>query len=387
MKRIIIVGGGFGGVKTAVLLSKKLKKSEYKITLISAKDYLYLYPFSIWIPTKSRNLDDISLPMERIARKHKFNFLKETVKNIISRENKIITDKSEYIYDYLFIATGTGAIHLPGSESTYSLCGKPQEASQIQQKLERLILKKSGSIFCGFGINPDDNNTLRSGPALEIIFNLDTYLRKKGVRDNFTLTFFAPSEQAVTSFVGEKAYLLIKESFEYREIKFIFDKQIESFHEDSVILTDGTTYSSDLTIYLPGLKGKQFLLQSDLPVHQSGFLPIEPNCRVVGLNNVFAVGDTTHYEGGQEWRIKQGRSAEIMAGVGVNTLIAKENKKSSAYDFTKNLKTEFFLDMGDEGIIILRESNKETVRKGKLGHFAKLLLEKFIKYDFTGEIL
>ncbi len=42
----------------------------------------------------------------------------------------------------------------------------------------------------GFGGNPKDTSAVRGGPAFEVLFNVDTYLKKKGVRDNFELDFF-----------------------------------------------------------------------------------------------------------------------------------------------------------------------------------------------------
>ena len=44
----------------------------------------------------------------------------------------------------------------------------------------------------GFGGNPKDPSAVRGGPAFELMFNVDTLLRRRGVRDRFELTFFAP---------------------------------------------------------------------------------------------------------------------------------------------------------------------------------------------------
>ena len=47
MKKVLILGGGFAGIQTAIELQKK---KIFEITLVSERDYLYLYPVSIWIP-------------------------------------------------------------------------------------------------------------------------------------------------------------------------------------------------------------------------------------------------------------------------------------------------------------------------------------------------
>jgi len=43
MKKVLILGGGFAGVQTAIELQKK---GIFDITLVSDRDYLYLYPIS-----------------------------------------------------------------------------------------------------------------------------------------------------------------------------------------------------------------------------------------------------------------------------------------------------------------------------------------------------
>ncbi len=53
----------------------------------------------------------------------------------------------------------------------------------------------------GFGGNPKDPSNVRGGPAFEVLFNVHNELKKKGIRDNFELTFFAPMEKPVQEWV------------------------------------------------------------------------------------------------------------------------------------------------------------------------------------------
>ncbi len=50
MASVLVLGGGFGGVEAAI----NLRKAGLEVTLVSERSYLYLYPTSIWIPTKPR---------------------------------------------------------------------------------------------------------------------------------------------------------------------------------------------------------------------------------------------------------------------------------------------------------------------------------------------
>ena len=47
MKRAIVLGGGIGGVEAAI----ELRKKGLEVELVSDRDYLFVYPLAIWIPT------------------------------------------------------------------------------------------------------------------------------------------------------------------------------------------------------------------------------------------------------------------------------------------------------------------------------------------------
>ena len=50
-----------------------------------------------------------------------------------------------------------------------------------------------GTIALGFGGNPKEPSAMRGGPMFELLFGLDTWLRKQGTRDRFRLVFFSPA--------------------------------------------------------------------------------------------------------------------------------------------------------------------------------------------------
>ena len=75
MKKVLILGAGFAGVETAIFL----KKENYDITLVSDRDYFYIYPTSIWIPTGDVTREDISIPLDTLAMKHGFELIIDPV--------------------------------------------------------------------------------------------------------------------------------------------------------------------------------------------------------------------------------------------------------------------------------------------------------------------
>ena len=189
MQKVLVLGGGFAGVEAAIYL----KKQALDVTLVSDRDYFYIYPTSIWIPTGEVTREDVSVPLDKLAMKHGFELIIDPVTQLDAAEKKVILESGRILegYTYMVVALGQDKIQHKGMEHTLSICGKPEEATALYERLDTLIQKGEGRIAMGFGGNPKDTSAVRGGPAFEVLFNVDTYLKKKGVRDNFELTFFS----------------------------------------------------------------------------------------------------------------------------------------------------------------------------------------------------
>ena len=72
MKKVLILGGGFAGVQTAIELQKS---KQFEVTLLSDRDYLFMYPISIWIPVRTNTFEDVKVPLAKIRSKYLFNLV------------------------------------------------------------------------------------------------------------------------------------------------------------------------------------------------------------------------------------------------------------------------------------------------------------------------
>ncbi len=71
MKNILILGGGFAGVEAAIYL----KKQKFNVTLVSDRDYFYIYPTSIWVPTRESEFKDVCIDLKELQRVHGFSLI------------------------------------------------------------------------------------------------------------------------------------------------------------------------------------------------------------------------------------------------------------------------------------------------------------------------
>lgn len=382
MKKVVILGGGFAGVQTAIDLQKS---GLVDVTLVSERDYLFVYPISIWIPVRKKTFEDVKLPLKDIQKKHPFKLVIDTVTGIHASHQEVICEGQVLHYDYLVVAIGADKMPHKGIEHTLTICGKPQQSVELRDKLDSLIQKGSGKIAIGFGGNPKDKSAVRGGPGFELLFNIHHYLSKKGIRKNFELTMFAPMEEPGAR-MGKNAMKAIYTMFAKQNLNKRFGKKITEFVEDGVLFEDGSKLLSDLTMFIAAGTGSAVLKNSDLPLSDAGFVTINNFNQVVEFPNVFAIGDSAAYEG-PEWTAKQGHIAELMGKNVAHNILQIEKGSHAFKGYQEHLNILCVMDMGNGAAFVYRDDKKEImIPMPVVGHWLKQAWGFYAIWSKTGKL-
>src|SRR5690606_8276690 len=104
LKRVIIIGSGFGGLR----LAKRLITKEFQVVLLDKHNYHTFQPLLYQVATAGLEPDSIAHAVRQIfAGKENFYFRIANVESIDPSAQKIFTDIGNLHYDYLVIATGS----------------------------------------------------------------------------------------------------------------------------------------------------------------------------------------------------------------------------------------------------------------------------------------
>lgn len=383
MKHFLILGGGFAGVEAAI----KLRKLNYEVTLVSNRDYLFVYPISIWIPTKGIDFEDAKLSLNDLQKKHGFKLIVDEVVSIKAQNKKVQLKNQELEYDYLFVALGMTKVKPKGIEHTLSICGAPEQTILVKDELEKLVQKGSGTISIGFGGNPNDDtgSAVRGGPAFELLFNISTYLKKKKLLDKFELHFFAPMPKPGIK-MGETAYNSFDTFFERYKIKKHIGKKILGFEKNRILFEDDKILESDLTIFTAGGKGLPFIENSDLPTNKAGFIITQPTLQVEGYSDIYAIGDSAHLLG-PKWGAKQGHMAEIMADVAVDNAHQQIIGSGESQSYVDKVSIICIMDSGDGAALVKRDGKSDSMLMLPIiGHWLKKAWGFYYKNSKLGRI-
>lgn len=101
--RVVVVGGGFGGIRAALAVSK----FGVKVTLIDRFNYHLFQPLLYQVATAGLSVDDIAYPIRAIVKERKnIDFRLAKVTGVDFEKKSVIMDTGSVDYDYLVIAAG-----------------------------------------------------------------------------------------------------------------------------------------------------------------------------------------------------------------------------------------------------------------------------------------
>jgi sulfide:quinone oxidoreductase len=366
-KNAIVVGGGFAGLEAAI----HLRKAGLEVTLVSDRPYLWIYPTSIWVVTGERAFEEVCLDLADVATRHGFTFRKGRVESISAARRAVVVDGAEMTADHLLLAMGGAPLRPKGVEHTFGLSGDPEAAVRLHDALEMLIARGGGNIAMGFGGNPKDPSAVRGGPVFEVMFNVAHLLQKRGIRDHFRLSFFAPMPSPGER-MGKKAVAAIQKRFGDLGVEMRFGKKITAFEPGGTVLfEDDSRLPSDLTVFIPAQGGHPVFASSDLPRNEAGFVQIDGGCAVAGFPGVWAIGDSAALDG-PPWRAKQGHLAEVMARVAAGNVAAEVAGRAGRESYLPHVSITCLMDMGNGAAYVHRDAVKEQmIPLPVIGHWMK----------------
>ena len=366
--RITIAGAGFAALSGARELRRRLPDAE--ITLLAPQPWFTYLPSLIWVPYGIRKADDLRFDIRPLLRKLGVGYRQAAATGLSGDGRMLQTDEGDVENDALLIATGGRYIRkLPGIENTITICEGIEAAENMGRRLHEL---DGGTIAMGFGGNPKEPSAMRGGPMFELLFGLDTWLRKQGRRDRFRLVFFTPAPQPGKR-LGQNAVKRMIGEMERRGIETHLGHKLKSF-ENHVVTTEGGEIPADLIMFMPGMTGPAWIQGSPLPLSPGGMIRAEATAAVVGLERVYVAGDAGSFPG-PDWMPKQAHMADLQATAAARNIALNLDGKPA----TETFKVELLciIDSLEKGILVYRgEKRSLALPSMRALHWTKRIFER-----------
>ena len=288
MTTTVVIGGSFAGM-TAALEIKRKGKNEHKVILIDKSPLFLFIPSLIWVPFGRREIKDISFRKEEILRKKGVDFVLEEAIKVDAKAQIVYTDKGEYKYDNLVVATGPKVKYdvAPGVAEFAHYVGTPNGAMKIRSALEE-FKKNPGPIVIGA-----TQNAGCMGAAYEFLFNIEKWLREQNIRKKVDLYWITPEDYLGHFGIGgmPMGETMLKTFMKMFHIHYRTEVGVKEVQEDKVILSTGEVLPSTFTMLMPPFIGVDFVTNSpDLNATPAGYIPVGDDYRHADYPTIWAAG-------------------------------------------------------------------------------------------------
>ena len=302
--RILVVGGGYVGMYTALRLSQRLQRDEARVTVVDPRSYMTYQPFLPEAGAGSIQPRHTVVPLRQTLRDAEVVTGAVTA---VDHARKVATVRPlegaayEIAYDVLVMAVGSvpRTLPIPGLADWAMGFKNVEEAIALRNRvLECLDIAESATdpeirernltfVFVGGGYAG-----VEALAETEDLARYATRYLRNVTADDLRFVLVEATGRILPE-VGEDMGRWTVEQLRERGIDIKLETRLESTVEGHVELSDGTSMLSDTVVWTAGVKPHPLLAATDLPLDERGRLVCRADLRVDGVDDAWGAGDCT----------------------------------------------------------------------------------------------
>lgn len=296
-QKIVIVGGGFGGIE----LAKKLRHADVDVMILDKHNYHTFQPLLYQVATGGLEADSIAFPIRKIFKGQKnITFRVTEVEKVVPEEHKLITTIGDITYDHLVIATGSTSNYFGQTEiqnNAMPMKSIPEALnlrSLILQHLEASLIAKDATTeaellnFVIVGGGPTGVETAGAIAELKKHVLKNDYPELDIQKVNIYLIEGSPE---LLGPMSKQSQVKSQKFLEELGVMVYTSARVQSYDGRLLSLADGRTIASSTVIWSAGVKGVVLDgLKPECTV-RGNRLKVDQINRVECYQNIYAIGD------------------------------------------------------------------------------------------------
>ncbi|TSJ37301.1 NAD(P)/FAD-dependent oxidoreductase [Mucilaginibacter corticis] len=297
--RVVIIGGGFAGLN----LAKKLKNAPVDILMLDKHNYHTFQPLLYQVAMGAIPADSIAFPIRRIfTYQDNFSFSLAHVECIDAEANKVATNIGDIYYDYLVIATGSNT-NFFGNKDLES-CVMPMknvpEALNLRgltlQHLEKALIttdKEEKDALMTFVVVGGGPTGVELAGALGEMRHLILEKDYHGLSKNDMKVYLVEGKDRLLAAMSDGASKKAKQFLTANDVMIYNSVHVESYDGLTLKIDDGMTIKSRNVFWAAGVMGEVPDGMTNASVARGSRIRTDEINRVVGYQNIFAIGDVS----------------------------------------------------------------------------------------------
>ena len=369
MAKVLILGGGFGGVVAAERLAKELG-DEHQITMVSRSRSFVFYPALVRLAFGKIAKEEVSFDLRRSMLSRRVNFVEAEVARVDPEARKVTIAHGDVegllAYDYLIFALGRRL-------ATERITGFFEHAHHLLNVDKALNFGRAlGTFHKGRALIGQCPGARLPVPVYETAFALSRLLEERGQRDAVEITIVNPQASEL-QFEDDNVAHAISVSLAKHGINARSDFAIEQVTFGAAYNKRGQAIKFDLLMLLPPFQGSPAMSGLGITDEES-YVNVDAHMRVRGLEQTYAIGDGVSLRGP-----KMGYMAVRQAEVAATNLLAELTGREPTAHYSHELK--LIIDEGGNDSLYVQEDlwgdQPATVRQGRFWVWAKQAQQKY----------
>lgn len=295
--KLVIVGGGFGGIE----LAKRLRNKKVEILMLDRHNYHTFQPLLYQVATGGLEADSIAFPLRKIFKNQKnFTFRMTDAERVETARKIIHTSIGEIPYDYLVIATGSDTNFFGQKEiEHFSMPMKtiPEALnlrSMILQNLEEALIEtdpvRKSSLLNFVVVGGGPTGVELSGALAE----LKKHVLPKDypeLRIEDIIVYLIEGSPELLGAMSAQASAKSKEFLQKLGVQVFTNMRVESYDGDVIRLSGGQAINTKNVLWSAGVKGAVLDGFPPETIARGNRLQVDEYNRVSGQDCIFAIGD------------------------------------------------------------------------------------------------
>lgn len=299
MKKIIVIGGGFAGLR----FIKNLKRGLFEVLLIDRLNHHQFQPLFYQVATSQIEPSSISFPLRKIFQKRKDVSVRlAEVLSVDPETGTIHTTAGDLNYDYLVIATG-GKTNFFGNESIMNNALSLKTTYEAI-KIRNIVLENFENIF-NAGDDADDGMfnivIVGAGPTGVELAGAFAEIKRDILPKDFPGIDHSRLKiillEGGSHTLGTMSDLAKRKSEKYlKKLGVILKTEVlvKNYDGDKLTLSNGEVIASKNVIWAAGITGNLIKGLSSESITTAGRIRVDRFNKVSGYGNIYAIGDIAY---------------------------------------------------------------------------------------------
>jgi sulfide:quinone oxidoreductase len=373
MAKVLILGGGFGGVVAAERLAEQLG-DEHQITLVSRSRHFVFYPALVRLAFGKCEANDVSFDLRKAMLDRRVNFIEGEVARIDPLERRVAIAHGDVegslTYDYLIFALGRRL-------ATERITGFYENAHHLLSIDKAIQFGKALSDFHhGHVVIGQCPEARLPVPVFETAFALSRRLTERRERERVKITVVSADEFGAD--IGDEAAIALRKALGARGIDFLHNFPIRTVSRNLLMTELGRSFDFDMLMLLPPFRGSS--AASALSTNPEGYINVDRTMRVVGHDRIYAAGDCLNFDGP-----KMGHMAARQGDVAATNIAAEIDGQEPVADYFHEMK--FVIDQAGSDSIYLHKNiwtnGPATLKQGRFWNWAKRAQKEYWEFSHS----